>query len=421
MQPPQHCNGVNVSDGMPCRRNQKLSPNGYCYQHLKQDPAYIEPVKLPNTPGPTQLLPTQILQLQQQQEKQDDRHSASIGPSGEEGGSGHNSNNEEQIERSHTDPSSVSASSSLASTSGSNSAVSKGDLPRCTAIAKTTGQQCCKRVSFAGETKCPKHGGKQIKLVSTLPMCGAISRSTRQPCQNHVTFAGQKFCAFHGGLTFRSAAMAVTPSFAPQQHQQPAIFTPSIKPQQQQQQQHNMLREEYENPRGWAEIQAQSMKYLMETHPKSQCKCSTSAEPCQGMKIVMWAQAIVQLAQQQQQGPSSSSTTASIFGAKVSDLVKFIPTNAAAGDNKNLFSDLYQAVLMFGSNIFFLPRFYQHIQHEASGQPPFVPHLFRHHTTTAVRMQLDDRESISGSGLEDEEQQEEEEANDNGGRNLDVF
>jgi hypothetical protein len=414
MQPPQHCNGVNVSDGMPCRRNQKLSPNGYCYQHLKQDPAYMEPEKLPNTPGPTQLLPTQILQqLQQQQEKQDDRRSASIGPS-VEGGSHQNSNNDndnekDHMERSHTDPSSVLASSSLASTSGSSSAVSKGDLPRCTAIAKTTGQQCCKRVSLNGETKCPKHGGKQIKLMSTLPMCGAISRSTRQPCQNHVTFAGQKFCAFHGGLTFRSAAtMAV--AVTPQQQQQPATFTPSIK------QPTLVLREEYENPRGWAEIQAQSMKYLMETHPKSQCKCSTSAEPCQGMKIVMWAQAMVQLAQQQQQGPSSSSTTASIFDAKVSDLVKFIPTNTAAGDNKNLFSDLYLAVSMFGSNIFFLPRFYQHIQHEASGQPPFVPHLFRHPASTAVRMQLDDRESISSLEMEEEEV-----ANDNGGRNLDVF
>jgi hypothetical protein len=414
MQPPQHCNGVNVSDGMPCRRNQKLSPTGYCYQHLKQDPAYMEPEKLPNTPGPTQLLPTQILQQQQQQEKQDDRHSASIGPS-VEGGSHQNSNNDndnekDHMERSHTDPSSVSASSSLASTSGSSSAVSKGDLPRCTAIAKTTGQQCCKRVSLNGETKCPKHGGKQIKLVSTLPMCGAISRSTRQPCQNHVTFAGQKFCAFHGGLTFRSAAtMAVAVTPQRQQQQQPATFTPPLKPQQ-----HNMLREEYENPRGWAEIQAQSMKYLMETHPKSQCKCASTAQACSGMRIVMWAQALLQLAQQQQQQletqqqPGSSS--ASIFDAKVSDLVKFIPTNMAGNDNKNLFSDLYLAVSMFGSNIFFLPRFYQHIQHEASGQPPFVPHLL--HRTTA------DRES-SSSGLEMEEERHE--ANDNGGRNPDVF
>jgi hypothetical protein len=159
----------------------------------------------------------------------------------------------------------------------------------------------------------------------------------------------------------------------------------------------------------------------METHPKSQCKCSTSAEPCQGMKIVMWAQAMVQLAQQQQQQHNQLETqgtpsSGSIFDAKVSDLVKFIPANVAAGDNtKNLFSDLYLAVSMFGSNIFFLPRFFQHIQHEASGQPPFVPHLLRH-PASAVRMQLDDRESISSLEMEEEEV-----ANDNGGRNLDVF
>jgi hypothetical protein len=402
-----HCNGVNASDGMPCRRNQKLSPTGYCYQHLKQDPAYNEAEMLPNTPGPMFQLPP----LQQQQRQENERRSSSIA-SGEQ-----NSNNDE-IERSHTDLSSSSAfaaSVSAGGGGGSGSSVAadavvpvtttKGDLPRCTAIAKTTGQRCCKLVSFAGEIKCPRHGGKQIKLPSTLPMCGAISKTSRQPCLNRVHFAGQTRCAVHGGSTLRLAVASMTP----QVHQQPATFTPPLKPQQ-----HNMLREEYENPRGWAEIQAQSMKYLMETHPKSQCKCASTAQACSGMRIVMWAQALLQLAQQQQQQletqqqPGSSS--ASIFDAKVSDLVKFIPTNMAGNDNKNLFSDLYLAVSMFGSNIFFLPRFYQHIQFEASGQPPFVPHLLRR--TNA------DRES-SSSGLEMEEERQE--ANDNGGRNPDVF
>jgi hypothetical protein len=401
MQPP-HCNGVNVSDGMPCRRNQKLSPAGYCYQHLKQDPAYNEPVKLPNTPGPTQQLPTQQLR----QEKEDERRSSSIGPSGEAGGQ----NNNDEIERSHTDLSSSSAfvASSGGGGGGSGSSVAgdavapvstKGDLPRCTAIAKSTGQRCCKRVSLTGETLCPRHGGRQIKLVSTLPMCEAISKSTRSQCLNRVSFAGQTRCSFHGGSSLRLAV-------APSPEQQPATFTPSMKPT-------IVLREEYENPRGWAEIQTRCLQYLIDDHPKSQCKCSTSAEPCQGIRLVMWAQALVQLAQQQQHNQLETQQqqqgSSSIFDAKVSDLVKFIPSNMVGNDNKSLFSDLYLAVSMFGSNIFFLPRFYQHIQHEASGQPPFVPHLLRHRT--------DQRQSVeSSSGLEMEE-----EANDNGGRNPDVF
>ncbi len=398
----QHCRGKNVSDGMPCRRNQKLSPAGFCYQHLKQDPAYIEPEKLPTTPGPTQLL---------QPQQQDNERRRSIGSPSIGGGSGQNSNNDEVVmERSHTDVSSSSSAFAGAS-AGSGSSVAadapvttKGDLPRCTAIAKTTGQQCCKRVSLSGETKCPKHGGKQIKLVSTLPMCGAISKSTRQPCQNHVSLAGQKYCSFHGGATFRATA-AVAP-------QQPATFTPSIKQQQ-------PLREEYENPRGWAEIQTQCMRYLMDTHPKSQCQCATTAEPCQGMRIVMWAQTMVQFAQ------DHSSSGSSIFDAKASDLVKFIPsTQPGNNDNtkNNLFSDLYQAVSIFGSNIFFLPRFYQHIQHEASGEPPFVPYLLRP-TSTAVRMQMDDRESSGGGMMEegDDDDEHEEVANDNGARNQEIF
>jgi hypothetical protein len=413
MQPP-HCNGVNVSDGLPCRRNQKLSPAGYCYQHLKQDPAFNEAVDiLPRTPGPMFQLPPLQPPQHRQEKGEDERRSSNIGPS--EGGQ--NSNNDE-IERSHTGQDLSSSSAFVASSGGggggSGSSVAadaavpvttKGDLPRCTAIAKTTGQQCCKRVSLAGEVQCPRHGGRQIKLASTLPMCGAISKTSRQMCLNRVSFAGQTRCAVHGGLTFR-AATAVAPS--PQQ--QPATFTPSLKPP-------IVLREEYENPRGWAEIQTQCMRFLMETHPNSQCNCASTASACQGMKLVMWAQALVQLAQQQQHNQLETQQqqqgSSSIFDAKVSDLVKFIPSNQPGGDNKNLFSDLYLAVSMFGSNIFFLPRFYQHIQHEASGQPPFVAHLLR---------RTDQRQSVesSSSGLEMEEERQEK-ANDNGGRNPDVF
>jgi hypothetical protein len=384
----QVCKGINASDGQSCKRTTKLSATGYCYQHSRQDPLYNEPV------AATQMPPTQKLMVTAQ-------HAVEKG--------GHSSKNDNS-ERSNTGESlssvlSAGSSSSAVSALSGSVPTSKGDMPRCTAIAKSTGLQCCKRVSFADETRCPRHSGRQIKLASALPFCTAISKSTRQQCLNHVSFAGQTLCAIHGGSTLRMAAIS------PVQRNVLAMAAPMAPvPKQQKLQQES---KEYEEPRGWANIQVRCMTYLMDTHPKSKCQCSASAEPCQGMKIVLWAQALVQLAQQQE---ASQST---IFKAKVSDLVQFIPTTNV-GDNKNLFSDLYAAVRMFGSNIFFLPRFYQHIQHVANVEPTFVPPLLRP-STTAVRMQLDDdRESSAGSMDVDEEEGEGADA-DNGKGKEDIF
>ena len=294
-QPQPHCNGSNVSDGLPCRRNQKLNPNGFCYQHLKQDPSYNEAEAMPRTPAPFAM--SQQQQRLQQQEANEERRSMSssssgVGPSN---ASNNNSNNEE-VERSHTSGGGDLSSAFSASASASGSALAavaaagsqKGDLPRCTAIAKSTGQVCCKRVSLAGEVLCPRHGGRQIKLASMLPMCSAISKSTRQPCLNHVTTPGNVFCTIHTTPT----ALARSPLLAmyqlPQPRQpQPALSSSAMKPEP----------EEYENPRGWANMQLQCIRFLMHTHPQSACPCSTSAEPCQKMRLVMWAQGMIQLAQ----------------------------------------------------------------------------------------------------------------------------
>jgi hypothetical protein len=193
-------------------------------------------------------------------------------------------------------------------------------------------------------------------------MCSAISKSTRQPCQNHVSGPGYAFCTIHNNQNVLGKTTLIQ-LLPPAPQKQPSF---SSKP----------LPEEYENANGcWANIQVQCMRYLMETYPKSKCQCSSSVEPCQGMRLVMWAQAMVQLAQQQKGSPHSNHAN-SIFDAKVSDLVKFIPsTGQQHGYSNQLFSDLYLAMSMFGSNIFFLPRFYQHIQQKANSEPPFD--LFR--------------------------------------------
>jgi hypothetical protein len=240
------------------------------------------------------------------------------------------------------------------------------DLRRCAGVARTTNLQCKKRVSFLGEEFCPAHGGRQIKAPVTLPMCAAISKTTRQGCRNHVVFVGEQFCSHHGGGAgmAKRAVAAVARNAVPSQTGVTigaTIGAGEVLP-------------------NWTEMQSQCLVFLTETHPKSKCGCNALSEPCQGMKLVLWAQSLVALAQQQQQQQSASSNvsaasapvSASIFEAKPGELTKFIPRKGTADP----FGDLYAAVALFGSNILFLPRFFQHIQKEVPVQSATTAAVF---------------------------------------------
>jgi hypothetical protein len=333
----QFCHGI-TGEGTQCKRTQSLNPNGFCFQHLGQDPHS----------GQAQSHQQQQQQQDQKQPKQEISRSDSVPqqhPISVNSSSGNNNNNNNNFsEDSNSD-----------------------ELPRCSAVAKSTGLQCKKHVSIVGETNCPKHGGRQLKTAIVLPACNAISKSTRRPCKNQVSSAGQNFCSTHGGSSPSSPSrMVMTPQFQLVQRQGSATSThildtstPTA----------TIQENDEQTIRAWTEMQARSIQFLMETHPKSGCKCSFLSEPCKGIKIAMWAQSLVHLAQTQAQSTGSPS----LFKAKVSDLTRFIPTATVAGQG-DLFSDLYLAVAMFGSNIFFLPRFYQHIQSEvANNNKPSVP------------------------------------------------
>jgi hypothetical protein len=251
----QHfCNGT-TAEGFQCRRTQ-LNQHGYCYQHAVKDPQAHVPQHQESIPIPEALsrVPSDSL------------------PNNSGSGSG---SSEEQ----HNQPKAASADhSSSVSMSDNNSQ----ELPRCIAIAKSTGLQCKKHVSIIGQLQCPRHGGKQLKIANMLPMCAAISKTTRSPCKNQVTTHGASFCTAHGGGGGLKVSNNMSPSPIPQL--QRTASTPG-----------DLLPSPMENDggepnaRSWGEIQAKCIQFLMETHPKSGCRCNSSTEPCKGIKIVMWA------------------------------------------------------------------------------------------------------------------------------------
>jgi hypothetical protein len=323
----QHfCSGT-TAEGFQCRRTQ-LNQHGYCYHHAAHDPQAVD-AQTPQLQPPQKSIPIP--------ETMSRVRSDSLP---------NNSNNSGSSEEQQYQPkAAASAEPSVSVASNDNNSQ---ELPRCIAIAKSTGLQCKKHVSIMGQLQCPRHGGKQLKIANTLQMCAAISRTTRSPCKNQVTTHGASFCTAHGGGGLK-VSNNISPSPIPQLQRTPS--TPGDLLPSSMEDNHGEL-----NARSWGEIQAKCIQFLMETHPKSGCRCNSSTEPCKGIKIVMWAQSLVQLAQT----PAQTTGTPSVFKANIADLLRF---NPLSNDN-GLFSDLYLAVAMFGAPIFFLPRFYSHLQNE---------------------------------------------------------
>lgn len=215
------------------------------------------------------------------------------------------------------------------------------DMPRCSAVAATTRKRCKKLVSFASETFCPAHGGKQNKVRTVLPMCQAISKRTGQACKNHVSIAGQTLCSHHGGsaktTTKVQTMMQVT--------------------------QGNNNKQGYHQV--WAAIQSACLDHLTETHPQSQCKC-TKQKPCKGLQMVAWFQKLAKLA------TASGGGGGDILQVSITDLAMFAPTS-----QDGLFGELFLAVKLFGAdNIAFLPtlfdRIHKNVLAPATPPPPVI-------------------------------------------------
>lgn len=238
MESSSHCKGK-TSQGQPCRRNQKLSTTGYCYQHLDQDPT---------TPKKQVLVPTKDVV--------DEIVNSSSSSSSSE---------QEQAQSSNID--------------NTNNNNNDNNLSRCKAVASTTNQRCKRLVSFAGEEFCPLHGGRQHKAKVDLPLCEARSKRTRQQCKNRVTNAGQRYCHIHGAK-----------SSYPSSSSSPVVEFSSEEPLQQQQQQQPLSHAEK-----WAKIQAQCLHFVTDIHPRGNCKC-TPENPCRGITLVKRMQQMSQIA-----------------------------------------------------------------------------------------------------------------------------
>lgn len=393
MQQPQ-CRGTNV-DGSQCRRIHKLNENKYCHSHVWQDPAHN-----PNNGNGVEQHPGIIkshhMQQQQQQEAESDssfQNQSSI-----------NSNNidnddimdlltlpQQQQQPLVIDDPPPSAAIPAPPPVAPPAKRDKGNLPRCDAIAKSTGSQCLRKVSLLGERFCPTHGGKQIRPVNNFPKCNAISKTTRQPCQNNASGPNQMFCHIHGGAGAVMAALQrglspISPS-SPSTPPRTLITTTTtpavIHHDNGYNEDETSSSSSFDNPRCWAEVQSVCLEFIMKTHPASKCPCA-STRPCQSMQLVMFMQDLTKLAQKQQ--------ASTIFNTKMQDVLRFIPRRRqqhhhhnninddiiediddsnnndsapSSSSGRGLFSDLFLAVAMFGTNVFFLPRFFHHIQKEA--------------------------------------------------------
>lgn len=305
------CKGTTLN-GAQCARSTGLSPSGYCRQHINQDgnDQAIDPKNNNNNVtsnvGPSPVPKPQLVKPSTPQNKQQQEMADS---------------NSEFGSRSDV-------SSQLSSQQ------EQGELPRCEATAVTTKMRCKKFVSVANERFCPAHGGAQLKARIVLPLCRAVSQRNRTPCKNHVSAPNEQFCSHHGGKSKNVRMVLVQPS--------------DIKSDNNNNNNNNNVAVDAGNKVNWSSIQAVCLEFVIETHPQSKCHCSTT-KPCKKRTIVQWAQKAAKLAQ--------SSPESSIFGAYPNELAALMPQN-----NHALFSDLFLAVELFGSNMSFLPQLFYHVE-----------------------------------------------------------
>jgi hypothetical protein len=298
MEVPQQTCRGTKSDGSNCTRTLGLNAGGYCYQHTQQD------IIAPSTPVAPPVAPPV------QSANSFTRESSSTF------GSNNNSNNEPEQDAQQ----------------------------RCSATATTTRTRCKKLVSMAGERFCPAHGGAQLKQKVASPMCNAVSQRSGEACKNHISVAGEAFCSHHGGKRKTVQRLLIQ---APPTSSLLSMFTNPLL-----------------IPRGsssnlqdvnWTNIQNACVHFVLDTHIHSKCNCVSTEQPCRRIVILQWVQALSKLA--------SASPGASIVSAHASDLAMFIPTTAATDNTtSSLFSDLYIAVEIFGTDISFLPHLFKHIQ-----------------------------------------------------------
>jgi hypothetical protein len=220
------------------------------------------------------------------------------------------------------------------------------ELQQCNAIAASTRVRCRKFASLPGQTYCASHGGAQLRPKVVMPPCQAISQRSRQPCKNSAS-DGSSFCSHHGGQ-----AKSIRRILVQQQGPMPQVRQPTTTL-------HRMATvrsatQALDSSSASAmdvnvtSLQTKCLQFLVEGHPKSKCPCTTDA-PCTGLALAKWAQLVISLAQN---APGSS-----IFAVSQTRLASLAPHS-----HNDLFADLFEAVNLFGSDVFFLPQLYQHMQ-----------------------------------------------------------
>jgi hypothetical protein len=175
--------------------------------------------------------------------------------------------------------------------------------------------------------------------------CRAIAQSSGQPCKKSVAAAGEQFCSHHGGKA-KTIRRVMVQAVAPRVQSGTAAV--SLRRAATVGSGGSTIKRDEPIDVNLTSLQSKCLQFLVYSHPQSGCKC-TIDQPCKGIALVQWSQAVCKLAQ--------SAPGSSIFAVPQNNLAALVPHG-----NNDLFVDLFQAVKIFGSNVFFLPQLFQHIQ-----------------------------------------------------------
>lgn len=231
------CQGI-TKNKKPCTRNTNLDANGYCFQHADQvhhvGGVEPQPAAVPRSQPAETTTPSHPAAVPRSQPSSSSDHSDSSG--------------------SDSHPESHEESPLHA-------------LPQCMAISYSTRSRCRHLVSFAGETHCPSHGGRQkAPLAPVLPQCKAIAKNTRRQCTKPISVSGETFCPAHGGCTKGATKVAQTA---------PPLANSSRGP----------VTSEVGNASvPWHGISSAVLRYVIEDHPV-QCGCDPSRR-CNTMQTI---------------------------------------------------------------------------------------------------------------------------------------
>jgi hypothetical protein len=274
------CRGVTAA-GTRCTRT--ANAQGYCFQH-SQVPQDV------------------VIDLSDDIHIFDSSNSSSSSQQQQRSSSGNISQSQKSSQQSPSSSDSDQQSQKVSSQQSPNQPPQKSQQPsappansnvlnRCTAISRSTREQCKHHVSFPEESMCANHGGRQkAPLRPLLPQCQAIANLTRQQCTKKVSIVGQSFCPQHFGASKVEQRMIQRQAQA-QQAQQAGQIPQQAPPAATAQTSQVPPPLITNDNAAWMMVWVTIITFLVDKHPIN-CPCIPTAR-CQTMTMVRWMMSLM--------------------------------------------------------------------------------------------------------------------------------